>query len=92
MKAIEALENAVEAVTQAMEAIDNFAEEHGIAQGKPKTIMLDDLVHLVAENVDVCPRCAGKALYAALTFLRENDLVVQIDEDDDEDEEDEDDE
>ena len=87
MSAIETLENAIKSVNEAVEAIGSFAEEHGITPEKRRTILLDDLVQLVASDVDVCPRCAGKALYAAFTFLMENDMGVTIPEEEDEDDE-----
>jgi len=89
-KAREILEDAVEKVHAAINAIDSFAEANGLQQKEQHTIHLTELIDVVAEEMDICSRCTAKALYCAFNYLRENKLYLIMDvEEEEEDEDDE---
>ena len=72
----------IEQVRAAAKVINEFVNQ----EDERETITLDELIDLVADDVDVCPHCVREVLYSAFIFLMENDLGVDIPEGDEDDE------
>ena len=86
MKALEVLKEACNKVTDAMNAIEDFAEEYGINvsfEKGPKEVTVEDLGEMVAEELHMKPSCAAAAVACAFDLIREYDLIVLDGEEDD---------
>jgi len=86
MKALEVLKEACNKVTDAMNAIEDFAEEYGINvsfEKGPKEVTVEDLGEMVAEELHLKPSCAVAAVTCAFDLIRELELTVLTGEEDD---------
>lgn len=86
MKALEVLKEACNKVTDAMNAIEDFAEEYGINvtfEKGPKEVTLVDLAGMVSEETGMKESCVHTALECAFDLIRELDLTVLTGEEDD---------
>ena len=88
MQALEVLKGACEAVTGAMNAIEDFAAAHGMRvrlEKQPRHVTIPELAEMVAGETEMKPECVFTAIACAFDLIRDLDLIVDAeDEDDDE--------
>jgi len=85
MKALEVLKDAIDAVNNATDAIDGFAEKYGL-KPKEKTVSLIDLAEMVSKETGMKEGCVYTALECAFDLIKDLDLTVTVAEDEDDDE------
>jgi len=86
MKALEVLKDACNKVTDAMNAIEDFAKAYGMDvnfEKGPKEVTVEDLGKMVAGKLQMKPSCAAAAVACAFDLIREYDLIVLDGEEDD---------
>ena len=81
MKALDILENAMNAVNTAVEAIDQYARQIGV---KGKQVTIEDLALMAASKAGMDLMCVTRALDAAFSLIRDLELIVVAEDDDDE--------
>ncbi len=81
VEALDVLENAMKAVNNAVEAIDRYAQEIGIAN-QEKKVTIEDLTLMVAKKTQMDPMCVSRAVHAAFDMIRDLDLIVVAGEED----------
>lgn len=97
MQALEVLKEACECVTKAMNAMEAFADQHGMTveltkevakqeAEKSRHVTIPELGEMVAEEIGMKPECALAAIACAFDLIGDLDLLVDVEvEDDDED-------
>ena len=98
MQALEVLKEACECVTKAMNAMDAFADQHGMTveltkevakqetEKEPRHVTIPELVAMVAGELDMKPDCIFAAIVTAFDLIGDLDLIVDAEDVDDDEE------